>query len=67
MNVKSAHEPLTFSVCSIAQSCLTLLLLHGLQPARLFCPWDFSAKNTGVGYHFLLQGILPWYNKYIMT
>ena len=20
--------------------------------------WDFSGKNTGVGYHFLLQGIL---------
>ena len=22
-----------------------------------FCPWDFSGKNTGVGCHFLLQGI----------
>ena len=21
------------------------------------CPWDFSGKNTGVGCHFLLQGI----------
>ena len=30
---------------------------HGLQPARLLCPWDFSGKNTGVGCHFLLQGI----------
>ena len=27
------------------------------QPARLLCPWDFSGKNTGVGSHFLLQGI----------
>ena len=26
-------------------------------PARLFCPWDFSGKNTGVGCDFLLQGI----------
>ena len=26
-------------------------------PARLFCPWDFPGKNTGVGCHFLLQGI----------
>ena len=26
--------------------------------ARLLCPWDFPGKNTGVGYHFLLQGIL---------
>ena len=30
---------------------------HGLQPARLLCPWDFPGKNTGVGCHFLLQGI----------
>ena len=31
----------------------------GLQPARLLCPWDFSGKNTGVGFHFLLPGIFP--------
>ena len=30
---------------------------HGLQPARLCCPWNFPGKNTGVGCHFLLQGI----------
>ena len=24
---------------------------------RLLCPWDSPGKNTGVGYHFLLQGI----------
>ena len=30
----------------------------GLEPTRLFCPWDFPSKNTGVGCHFLLQGIL---------
>ena len=29
----------------------------GLWPTRLFCPWDFPGKNTGVGCHFLLQGI----------
>ena len=22
-------------------------------------PWNFSGKNTGVGCHFLLQGIFP--------
>ena len=27
--------------------------------ARLLCPWDSLGKNTGVGCHFLLQGILP--------
>ena len=32
---------------------------HGLQPTRLLCPWDVPGKNTGVGCHFLLQGILP--------
>ena len=29
----------------------------GLQPARLLCSWDFSGKNTGLGCHFLLQGM----------
>ena len=33
---------------------------HGLQPARLLCPWDSPGKNTGVGCHaLLLQGIFP--------
>ena len=35
------------------------LLPHGLLPARLLCPWNFPGKNTGVGHHFLLQGIFP--------
>ena len=47
------------SARSVAQSFLTLLRPHGLQPGRLLCPWDFPAKNTGVGCHALLQGILP--------
>ena len=32
---------------------------HGLQSTRLLCPWDSPSKDTGVGCHFLLQGILP--------
>ena len=32
---------------------------RGLQPARLLCPWEFPGKNTGVGCHFLLHGVLP--------
>ena len=24
---------------------------HELQPSRLFCPWDFPGKSTGVGCH----------------
>ena len=31
----------------------------GLQPFRLFCPWDSPGKRTGVGRHFHLQGIFP--------
>ena len=28
---------------------------HRWQPTRLPHPWDSPGKNTGVGYHFLLQ------------
>ena len=34
--------------CLVAKSCLTLQS-HGLQLARLLCPWDFPGKNAGVG------------------
>ena len=30
-----------------------------LQPTRLLCQQDFPGKDTGVGFHFLLQGIFP--------
>ena len=32
---------------------------HGLYSPPGSSPWDFPGKNTGVGYHFLLQGIFP--------
>ena len=32
---------------------------HGLQPARLLRPRDSPGRNTGVGFHALLQGIFP--------
>ena len=35
------------------------LCSHGLQPARLICPWVFPGKSTGVGCHFFLQGTFP--------
>ena len=44
-------DVLSFSVVS------NFLWLHGLQTTTLLCPWDFLGKNTGVGCHFLLQGI----------
>ena len=45
------------SESEVAQSCPTLWDPHGLWPARLLRPWDFPGKNTGVGCHFLLQGL----------
>ena len=44
--------------CSVAQSCPTLQP-QGLQPTRLLWQQGFPGKNTGVGCHFLLQGIFP--------
>ena len=32
---------------------------HGLQQARLLCPWSSPGKHTGVGCHSFLQGIFP--------
>ena len=26
---------------------------------QVLCPWNFPGKNTGMGFHFLLQGIFP--------
>ena len=38
--------------------------LHGPQPTRLYRPWDFPGKSTGVGCHcLLLNGILLSYKK----
>ena len=42
----------------VGQLCPTLQP-HVLEPARLLCPWNSPGKNTGVGYHALLQGIFP--------
>ena len=36
----------------------------GLQTTRLLCPWDSPGKNTGVGCHFLLEGIFPTRGSY---
>ena len=47
-------------VCMLSRSVLSdSLWPHGLQPASLFYLWNLPGKNTGVGYHFLLQGIFP--------
>ena len=43
----------------VAQSCPTLCDPMDYSPNRLLYPWDSPSKNTGVGCHFLLQGIFP--------
>ena len=46
---------LLFSRSLVSDSLMT----PTLQLARLFCPWAFPGKNTGVNHHFLLQAIFP--------
>ena len=46
-------------LCTLNHSAVSNSATHGLQPARLLCPWNLLGKNTGVGCHFCLQGIFP--------
>ena len=41
--------------CLVALVVSNFVRPYGLQPARLFCPWESLGKNTGVGCHFLLH------------
>ena len=43
----------------LAQSCPTLCDPTDCSPPCLLSPWSSPGKNTGVGYHLLLQGIYP--------
>ena len=53
-------SPMCMCVCSVSRcSRVRLFATHGLQAARLLCPWDSPGKNTGVDCHALLQGIFP--------
>ena len=45
--------------CSVTQSCLTLCNPTDSSPPGSSYPWNFPGKNTGMGCHFLLQGIFP--------
>ena len=49
---------MTESESEVAQSCLTLCdSMDCSLPGRLLSPWNFPSKSTGVGCHFLRQGI----------
>ena len=43
----------------VPKLCLTLTTPWSVAPPSLLCPWDFPGKNTVVGCHLLLQGIVP--------
>ena len=46
----------TWNVVGVSHSVVSdCLQLHGLKPSRLFCPWDFPDKNTGVDCHFFFS------------
>ena len=46
-------------VCVCPLSHVWLSATPWMKPARLFCPWKFPGKNTGVSCHFLLKSIFP--------
>ena len=51
------QEGVFFSYVCVSRSVVSdSSQLHRVQLASL-CPWDSPGKNTGVGCHFLLQGI----------
>ena len=58
----SVHAVAIFSQCCCLVTQLGPTLCNPVDSSpqpRLLCLWDFPGKNTGVGCHFLLQGIEP--------
>ena len=45
--------------CYVASVMSNSVQPPGQKPTRLLCPQDSLGKNTGVGCHFLLEGIFP--------
>ena len=58
LHVWTLNKDVTEKDMWLAQSSPTLQL-HGLQPAKLLCPWSSPGQNTGVGSCSLLHGNLP--------
>ena len=58
---KKSNYHLWKEPCAWVCECsdLSNSVTNGLSTTRLLCPWNFPEENTGVGCHFLLQGILP--------
>ena len=53
-------------ISCLTRSSVSLLVVssslrpHGLQLARLLCPWDAPGKNTGVGSYSLQEIFHTW-------
>ena len=59
-NTRSVCVCVCVHACVLSCSVISCSLWpHRLQLARLLSPWNFPGKNTGLGCHFLLQGIFP--------
>ena len=61
INQQRREEQISTCLLVCMLSCLVMfgsLQTSGLQPIRFLYPRDSSGKSTGVGCHFLLQGIL---------
>ena len=59
-NSKSSTEAYTLHA-KLLRSCPTLC--DPIDPTRLLHAWDSPGKNTGVGFHFLLQDPYIGVNK----
>ena len=56
-NVLTVCTSWTYCVCVLSHFSHVQLLCNPMDCS--LCPWDFPGKNTGVGCHYLLQGIFP--------
>ena len=54
--IKAIYDKVKVNVKSLSR---IQLCGDTMWPTRLLHPWDFPGKSTGVGSHFLLQGIFP--------
>ena len=59
VSYQSMSKFVYFCCCLVAKLYPMLSRPHGLQPARLLCPWNFPGENNGVGCHFSSSGDLP--------
>ena len=58
---KHTKRQMTFSLLHIICMHVCSVIFDSLRPhgLQLIYPWKFPGKNTGLGCHFLLQGLFP--------